>query len=79
MEPLVYLSFVRKAALVVLALALLVVFARNSPAAFLDALHRAVLAWNAAIAVPVVSHALAAVCEAFRFAFDVCRDGSGQS
>ena len=37
-EPLVYLSFVCKAALFVLARAPLVVFARNPPATFLNAL-----------------------------------------
>ena len=79
MEPLVYLPFVCKAALFVLACALLVVFARNSPATFLDTLHRAVLARNSAVAIPVVSHALGAVCEAFRFAFEVRRDRSKQN
>ena len=79
MEPLVYLSFMCKATLFVLAHALLVVFARNPPTTFLDALQRAVLAWNPAVAVPVVSHALAAVCEALRFAFEVRRNGSRQS
>ena len=43
-DALVYLSFMGKAALFVLAYALLVVFARNSPATFLDTSHRAVLA-----------------------------------
>jgi len=78
-KALVYLSFMCKAALFVLARALLVVFACNSPAAFLDALQRAVLAWNPAVAIPVLSHALGAVCEAFRFAFGVRRNGSRQS